>query len=81
MKSHTGTSHRTAKALLGELYADKEYLEKLLKDDGKKIIKCLHYCKHDILLLNYTETVLYCYCTVLFTETLLFTETVLFKLS
>ncbi|CAK8674799.1 outer dynein arm-docking complex subunit 4-like isoform X2 [Clavelina lepadiformis] len=33
MKSHTGTSHRTAKALLGELYADKEYLEKLLKDD------------------------------------------------
>nr|CAB3267330.1 tetratricopeptide repeat protein 25 [Phallusia mammillata] len=32
-KSQNGTSHRTAKALLGELYADKEYLEKLLKDD------------------------------------------------
>uniref|UniRef100_H2Z3S7 Outer dynein arm-docking complex subunit 4 n=1 Tax=Ciona savignyi TaxID=51511 RepID=H2Z3S7_CIOSA len=29
----SGTSSRTAKALLGELYADKEYLEKLLKDD------------------------------------------------
>nr|XP_002129888.1 tetratricopeptide repeat protein 25 isoform X2 [Ciona intestinalis] len=32
-KTRGGTSSRTAKALLGELYADKEYLEKLLKDD------------------------------------------------
>ena len=34
-KAKSGTSHRTAKALLGELYADKEYLEKLLKDEGE----------------------------------------------
>ena len=34
-KAKTGTSHRTAKVLLGELYADKEYLEKLLKDEGQ----------------------------------------------
>lgn len=32
-KAKNGTSNKTAKALLGELYADKEYLEKLLKDD------------------------------------------------
>lgn len=27
-------SEKTAKQLLGELYSDKEYLEKLLKDEG-----------------------------------------------
>lgn len=27
-------SETTAKQLLGELYSDKEYLEKLLKDEG-----------------------------------------------
>ncbi|XP_039274480.1 outer dynein arm-docking complex subunit 4-like isoform X2 [Styela clava] len=32
-KTKSGTSDKTAKALLGELYADKEYLEKLLKDE------------------------------------------------
>lgn len=31
-------SDKTAKQLLGELYADKEYLEKLLRNDGKVII-------------------------------------------
>lgn len=30
----TPKSERTAKQLLGELYTDKEYLEKLLKDEG-----------------------------------------------
>lgn len=32
-KSGKGTSNKAARAMLGELYADKEYLEKLLKDD------------------------------------------------
>ena len=30
----TPKSEKTAKQLLGELYSDKEYLEKLLKDEG-----------------------------------------------
>lgn len=31
----TPKTERTAKQLLGELYSDREYLEKLLKDDGR----------------------------------------------
>lgn len=40
----TAKSERTAKQLLGELYTDIEYLEKLLRDEGVFII-CLHMCK------------------------------------
>ena len=41
-KAKTATSQRTAKVLLGELYADKEYLEKLLKDEGV-LLRCIKY--------------------------------------
>ena len=33
-------SKKTVKQLLGELYADKEYLEKLMEDSGKFVV-CL----------------------------------------
>lgn len=36
-------SERTAKHLLGELYNDKEYLAKLLKDEGLHVRKKLLY--------------------------------------
>ena len=32
------TSNKTIKAMLGELYADKEYLEKLKNDDGDSLL-------------------------------------------
>jgi len=54
-KSQTGTSHKTAKALLGELYADKEYLEKLLKDDGEWSIGLSYFF---LLIIIYTTSLI-----------------------
>lgn len=38
----TTKSEKTAKQLLGELYTDKEYLEKLLKDEGVCVCNMLY---------------------------------------
>ena len=41
----TPKTEKTAKQLLGELYSDKEYLEKLLKDEGMCVSVCICFCR------------------------------------
>lgn len=60
----TPKSERTAKQLLGELYTDKEYLEKLLKDEGvfmyssfAYVQKSSSWCQHQSMLVLQGEPV------------------------